>query len=51
MNTATLLRAFGTDAVDAFDCLSTLHPLTWWLVAVQIQIMVAVPNDTALKYR
>lgn len=43
MNTLTMLIALSTNAVQAFDCTSYFFPLIWWLLAVLIHLMAAVP--------
>ncbi|KAL2044220.1 hypothetical protein N7G274_002925 [Stereocaulon virgatum] len=43
VNTLTLLVEIGTNAVVSFDCTSYFFPLIWWLIAVLIHIMAAVP--------
>ena len=43
VNTLTLLVEIGTNAVVSFDCTSYFYPLIWWLIAVLIHVMAAVP--------
>ncbi len=49
VNTLTLLNKLGTDAVEAFDCTSYFFPLVWWLIAVLIHLMAAVPFNAVQR--
>ena len=43
VNTLTLVIQLGTDTVESFDCLSYYYPVIWWLLAVLIHSLAAIP--------
>lgn len=43
VNTLTLIIELGTNAVEAFDCTSYFYPLVWWLIALLIHLLAAIP--------
>ena len=49
VNTLTLLVEIGTNAVVSFDCTSYFFPLIWWLNAVLIHLMAAVPYNVVQR--